>query len=53
LVRTLINGRYPAGERVVRWDGKDDHGEQVGSGVYFFHVTTPDGVETRRVAVLR
>jgi serine protease len=53
LVRTLVNGRYPAGRRVFRWDGKDDRGESVGSGVYFFHITTPDGVETRRVAVLR
>jgi serine protease len=53
LVRTLVDGRYPAGERLVRWDGKDDRGESVGSGVYFFRVTTPDGVETQRVAVLR
>jgi serine protease len=53
LVRTLDRGSYPAGERVVRWDGKDDRGERVGSGVYFFHAETPDGVENRRVAVLR
>jgi serine protease len=53
LVRTLDQGSYPAGERVVRWDGKDDRGERVGSGVYFFHAETPDGVENRRVAVLR
>ena len=53
LVRTLDEGRYPAGERLVRWDGKDDRGEAVGSGVYFFRVATPDGVENRRVAVLR
>jgi len=53
LVRTLDEGSYPAGERVVRWDGKDDHGQRVGSGVYFFHASTPDGVENRRVAILR
>jgi len=53
LVRTLDQGQVPAGERVVRWDGKDDRGERVGSGVYFFHAETPDGVENRRVAVLR
>jgi len=53
LVRTLDEGSYPAGERVVRWDGKDDRGERVGSGVYFFHASTPDGVENRRVAILR
>ncbi len=53
LVRTLDQGSYPAGERVVRWDGKDDRGERVGSGVYFFHAATPDGVENRRIAILR
>jgi len=53
LIRTLDEGRYPAGERRVRWDGKDDRGERVGSGVYFFRVMTPDGVENRRVAVMR
>jgi len=53
LVRTLENGPRPAGERRVRWDGKDDHGGIVGSGVYFFRVATPDGIESRRVAVLR
>jgi len=53
LVRTLDEGSYPAGERVVRWDGKDDRGERVGSGVYFFRASTPDGVENRRVAILR
>jgi len=53
LRRTLGQGRFPAGERVLRWDGKDDRGQSVGSGVYFFRVATPDGVEQRRVAVLR
>ncbi len=53
LVRTLDEGSYPAGERTLRWDGKDDRGESVGSGVYLFRVSTPDGIENRRVAVLR
>ncbi|HZI89251.1 MAG TPA: S8 family serine peptidase [Candidatus Polarisedimenticolia bacterium] len=52
-VRTLEQGRFPGGQRTLRWDGKDDHGESVGSGVYFFRITTPDGVEQRKVAVLR
>ena len=53
LLRTLAQGRVPAGERVLQWDGKDDRGQSVGSGVYFFRVATPDGVEQRKVAVLR
>jgi subtilisin family serine protease len=53
LVRTIDEGRYPAGERVVRWNGQDDHGRQVGSGIYYFRVETPDGIEKQRIAVLR
>lgn len=53
LVRTLDEGQFPAGERLARWDGKDERGRMVGSGVYFFRVATPDGVEKRRIAVLR
>lgn len=53
LVRTIAEGRYPAGERLLRWNGEDDRGRQVGSGIYFFRVETPDGIEKRRIAVLR
>jgi subtilisin family serine protease len=52
LVRTLESGTAPPGERIVRWDGKDDRGAAVGNGVYFFRVDSPDGVEQRKVAVL-
>ena len=53
LLRTVGQGTFPAGRRLLRWDGKDDRGQSVGSGVYYFRVTTPDGVEQRKVAVLR
>ena len=33
-VRTLHAGTLPAGERVVRWDGRDDRGTAVASGTY-------------------
>ena len=34
-VRTLIGGERPAGRQSVRWDGRDEAGHAVGSGVYF------------------
>jgi len=52
LVRTLEAGRSPAGTRSVRWDGRDERGQVVGNGVYFFRVESQDGVTTRRIAVL-
>jgi hypothetical protein len=35
-VRTLVNRNQPEGYYEVRWDGKDSHGEQIGSGIYFY-----------------
>ena len=40
-VRTLLSGAVmPAGGSAVDWDGRDDRGEQVGSGVYFYRLVT-------------
>jgi len=36
LVRTLVDGRQPAGYWTVVWDGRDDDGRAVSSGVYFY-----------------
>jgi hypothetical protein len=34
-VRTLVNGPLAAGKHMARWDGRDDAGRSVSSGVYF------------------
>jgi hypothetical protein len=35
-VRTLIKERQHPGEYTVMWDGKDDEGKGLASGVYFY-----------------
>ena len=35
LVRTLVDGPVEAGYHTTVWDGRDDNGVAVGSGVYF------------------
>jgi len=37
-VRTLISGQVAAGHHTVQWDGKDERGSSVGSGVYFYRL---------------
>jgi hypothetical protein len=39
-VRTLVNGVYGAGSYSVIWNGMDDSGRAVGSGIYFYRMTT-------------
>ncbi len=52
-VRTLADGRMPAGATDLAWDGRDAAGGRVGSGVYFASMTTAGGRHTARVLLLR
>ena len=51
-VRSIADGREPAGEHAWAWDGTDERGNRVAPGIYFLHVASPDGVSTRRIVVL-
>lgn len=52
-VRTLAAGEFSEGEHVVAWDGRDDQGRQVVSGVYFYEFIADDKVERKKMTVLR
>ena len=56
LVRTLALGYQPAGiyqtrTRAAHWDGKNDLGESVASGVYFYTLTAGDFNATRKMLI--
>ena len=54
IVRRLVKGNQPAGTYSVKWDGTDDRGVPVASGVYFYRLTTGSGfVATRKMILLR
>ncbi|MFH1144813.1 MAG: FlgD immunoglobulin-like domain containing protein, partial [Candidatus Eisenbacteria bacterium] len=52
LVRTLVDGNRPAGEHVTLWDGRDDRGWRVGSGVYYCILDARGRVERNKVCVI-
>jgi hypothetical protein len=52
-VRTLVSGFVPAGEHETAWDGRDDAGNHVASGVYLYRLRAGDAVETRRMILAK
>ena len=52
-IRTLVQKVQPAGEYVVHWDGTDNLGQKVSSGIYMYHLTSGDFSQTRRMMLLK
>nr|MBC8415296.1 T9SS type A sorting domain-containing protein [Candidatus Cloacimonadota bacterium] len=52
-VRTLYTGITSSGEQSVVWNGKDDDGKHVGSGLYFYKLTTEDKVYSKKMLLLK
>jgi len=52
-VATLGNGEFAAGQHTLNWNLTGSNGAPVPSGFYSVVVTTPGGVMTERVMVLR
>jgi hypothetical protein len=54
LVRTLVDRHHAAGIYAVRWDGKDDQGRKLSSGVYFYKLETAAGAnDARKLLMLK
>ncbi len=52
-VRTLHQGRLPAGMHRFDWDGRDNRGRNVDGGVYFVRLDRPTAVHRARLLLLR
>jgi len=53
LVRNLVQGLQPAGRHEVVWQGRDERGSEVASGLYFYRLTTEDGDQVRKMTLLK
>ncbi len=49
VVRTLVQGEISQGRHSVLWDGKDNAGQGVSSGIYFARLHTPEGTHVRKL----
>ena len=52
-VATLASGLREAGSYNLVWDGRDDAGRDLASGMYFYRLIAGDRVKTRKLMLLR
>ncbi|RMI26210.1 MAG: T9SS C-terminal target domain-containing protein [Calditrichaeota bacterium] len=52
-VKTLVNERLTPGNYTVQWDGTDNLGKPVASGVYFYRLTSGNHRLTRKMLLIR
>jgi len=52
-VRTLVDEDQIAGQKTVYWDGKDENGQGVASGIYFYKLSVGAYTETKKMLLLR
>ena len=52
-IRTLVDRDMPAGSYTVTWDGTDDSGSRVASGVYLYRIDAADFVSTKKMILLK
>ena len=52
-VKTLLDRRLTRGHRKVLWDGKNEKGRSVSSGIYFYRMKTEQFVRTKKMLYLK
>ncbi|MCB0270602.1 MAG: multicopper oxidase domain-containing protein [Calditrichaeota bacterium] len=53
LVRNLINNDVPAGQHQVVWDGTNEIGDKVASGIYIYRLKAGTAVQSRKMLLLK
>lgn len=52
-VKTLVREKQPAGKYSVQWDGTNEFGIQVASGIYIYRITAGNKTATRKLILMR
>ncbi len=52
-VRTLVHEKQEAGSHSVIWDGKDEQGNLVASGIYLYRIQAGDFVQSRKLLLMK
>lgn len=53
LIRELVNQTMTIGSKTISWDGKDDRGNPVSGGIYFYKLQAVDFTQTRKMVLMK
>ena len=53
LVRTLVDGTLAGGPHSIIWNGTNESGTRVASGVYFYRIAADKKTATKKILLLR
>jgi len=52
-IKTIINDIMPTGTHIIAWDGRNDKGEMVATGIYFYQIKAGDFTKSRKMLLLK
>ena len=52
-VKRLVDEELPSGHWSVVWNGEDESGAEVASGVYFYRIKTSEYIRTKKMVIIR
>jgi len=53
LVATVLNRRLPAGRTEILWNARDNRGNPMSSGVYFYRLAAGDAIASKKMILLK
>lgn len=52
-VKVLVDENQSAGRKSVKWDSKDEQGQEVTSGVYFYRIQAGNFVQSKKMVLMK
>ena len=53
IIRSFDKQEYTPGRHIINWDGKDNNGSYVSSGIYIYRMKAGDFVEHKKMMLIR
>lgn len=53
IIRHLAEGRFDSGQHVINWDGRDNAGQMVPTGVYIYRIKAGDFIAARKMTLVK